>query len=401
MKIKIGRRYISSRNLTFFEEKLSQNGENLNDIPYFGTFEIEMSFEEIFGEQLFSDETTLRRIIVSDCWKDSCFEEELQSASHVAIVNCFTELVKLGRSFLTKTEARMLIGKIMKYFKDSSFMFSIEESEKIISIFEASKTMIKVLNCFFNYRKTLIKYFIKMLDQKNIFTLNCNDEIAYKLSYAIQNEVCPNCGENTIYGYNHKGEARFFCKSSVCSNFYSIPASEIEKFITSGIEELSPVRDKLSLFETGENLLQSKIVINNTYVFEKILKIIVSNYNKGLAFIQDDKCIIYTQPMGTKTLKKLMENIKQIDQSAKLEIIRFFNLTFVEELYDKAVQEGNIIPSVSGEIIFDLITMNVLCNYSENNYTDCFKNSVDENSYQLTNCSIKEQLIDTLESINA
>ena len=399
MKILINKRYLSSSSTAFFEERLSQSGKSLNDIPYYSNFETEMSFEEIFGENLFSDETTLRRIIVSDCWKNSCFEEELQSASHVAIVNCFIELVKIGRPFLTKTEARMLIGKIMKYFKDSSFVFSIEESEKIISIFEASKTMIKVLNCFFNYRKTLIKYFIKMLDQKNIFTLNCNDELNYKLSYAIQNEVCPNCGENALYGYNHKGEARFFCRSSVCSNFYSVSSSEIEKFITSGIEELNPIRDKLSLFETGENLLQSKIVINNTYVFEKILKLIVSNYNKGLVFIQNDKCIVYTQPMGIKTLKKLMEKVKEIEPSAKLENLRFFNLTFVEELYDKAVQEGNIIPSVSGEIIFDLTTMNVQCNYSENNYTDCFKQSVDENSYQLINCSMKEQLIDTLESI--
>ena len=123
MKILINKRYLSSRTTAFFEERLSQSGKSLNDIPYYSNFETEMSFEEIFGEQLFSDETTLRRIIISSCWKDSCIEEELQSASHVAIVNCFIELIKLGRSFLTKTEARMLFGKIMKFFKDSSFVF--------------------------------------------------------------------------------------------------------------------------------------------------------------------------------------------------------------------------------------------------------------------------------------
>lgn len=389
----------------FFNEKIIGE-KRIEEYSYYSSITFNLTVEEIFSEELLNYITILPEFVYVQFWHKILRDElSLDSISREMIIISFKKVISKYVNYyfgLTLTEMRKIFGKYMNFFKTENYMFTEEESDSIINFLKETPSKIGDLNKRFNDRKTMIKQFINCLGTKNIFDLSTDNQIVFKNSYAIETNICPRCGNKAIFGFDQNNEGRFWCGDVGCNNFPSCwnGSKPEELLVTFGIEALQPVRDRVSLFETGEKLLQVKINLelkSGTNFFE-LVKVMVENYNKGLVCSQGNNLYVITQPYGVKSLKKLISSLEEICVIKSTKTLRVFNINNIENLYTKALEDNTLVVNTGGEIIFDLNTMEVTIIEKEPNYNDCFEPSVDDNSFSLKNCEDKG-LLSTLEEL--
>lgn len=406
MQLRFVKKWVKSSEeaYAYFQQKVIGNVE-INSLRDYHSFMVEIEPEEIFSTELLANIQITIRNILSLFWCN--VDLDLNVLSRDVLVKSFICLIEDFGS-LTKTEARNIFGKHLNVFKTKNISFTEEEIDLMLKGILEEKRYGKInsLNILFNGRKTMIKLFINMLGSKNIFDLSTENQIIYKFGFAIDKNICPYCGCEAIYGYDQNNRARFYCLYASCDAAYS--NGDSEALLSSGIEALCPVRDRYSLFETGEKLIQAEITVSIHYrnfstVMPKVLNALISSYNRGVIEVASgDKYKITTQPMGLKSYKKLLTSLEEIEgiHIVESKIVRLFNINNIEDFYSKAMTDEAITVLTGGEIIFDLTTMEVTVRNNDATASDCFEESVDANSYIFKNCNTNDKLFQTLEKMN-